>query len=136
MAVVEPSDDFKRVVTSTLAQIQDQSLMLAVRISPFLTSSRRLSSGPISTGTQPGDLSVHGPIGCTRTSNSLWPTRHHAQVRDVKIVGMRLGKHKNLLLLVQVLHNPRVRSDKLRGRDAEFHQLSEGGREAINELGR
>lgn len=48
---------------------------------------------------------------------------------------MMLGEYNNLLLLVQVLHDPRFRNNKLRGRDAEFHQLGKGSREAINEPG-
>lgn len=51
------------------------------------------------------------------------------------MVGMVLSEYKNLLLLVQVLHDPGFRVGKLRGRDTEFHQFREGSREAINEPG-
>jgi hypothetical protein len=50
------------------------------------------------------------------------------------MVGMVPDEYKNLLLLlVQVLHDPRFRSNKLRCRNTKFHQLSEGSRETINE---
>lgn len=41
----------------------------------------------------------------------------------------------NLLLLVQILHDPRFRSNKLRSWNAELHELGKRGREAVNKPG-
>ena len=45
-----------------------------------------------------------------------------------------LGEYKNLLLLVQVLHDPMLRGNKLGGRDTKFHQFRVCSREAIKKL--
>jgi hypothetical protein len=45
---------------------------------------------------------------------------------------MMSGEYRNLLLLVQVLHNPGFRGNKLRGRNSELHEFGECGGEAAN----
>lgn len=45
---------------------------------------------------------------------------------------MMLGKYEHLLLLVQILHNPGFRGNKLRGWNAEFHELGKCSGEAVN----
>lgn len=51
-----------------------------------------------------------------------------------KMVGM-MHEYKTLLLLVQALHDPGFRSNKLGSRDTELHQLGKRGSEATNKPG-
>ena len=51
-----------------------------------------------------------------------------------KMVGM-MYEYKTLLLLVQVLHDPGFRGNKLRSRDTELHQLGKCGSEATSKPG-
>jgi hypothetical protein len=52
----------------------------------------------------------------------------HSRSRSITDIRM---EPKSLLLLVQVLHNPGFRGNKLGGRDTELHELSKGSRVTI-----
>ena len=81
----------------------------------------------VSASTQRSTLVTRDTYRCT--------VKHTSFTIYIKMGYKMLGKCKNLLLLVQALHDPGFRGNELRGRDPELHQLRKRGRETSNKPG-